>query len=148
NGRLSFDAWGKQRLQTGYDDPTCSQGLTSPTTRGFTGQEDIAALCLVNLNARLYDPSLARFLSADSFVADPTDPQAYNRYTYVNNRPLSLTDPTGHFPGAPICAVGWCWGGDGVADSDNGVCTVTCENNGGLRPATDLQYDRPGEYES
>lgn len=37
-----------------------------------------------------------RFLSADSVVPDPADGQSYNRYTYVNNRPLSLTDPTGH----------------------------------------------------
>jgi RHS repeat-associated protein len=96
--RESFDAWGKQRNPDWSDDATCSSGLTAPTTRGFTSQEDIAALCLVNLNARLYDPSIGRFMSADSFIADPTDPQAYNRYTYVNNRPLSLTDPTGHDP--------------------------------------------------
>jgi len=94
--RESFDAWGKQRNSDWTDDATCSSGLTSPTTRGFTSQEDIAALCLVNLNARLYDPSIGRFLSADSIIPDPTDGQSYNRYTYVDNRPLSLTDPTGH----------------------------------------------------
>jgi RHS repeat-associated protein len=94
--RESFDAWGKQRHSDWSDDATCSSGLTSPTTRGFTSQEDIAALCLVNLNARLYDPSIGRFLSADSVIPDPYDGQSYNRYTYVDNRPLSLTDPTGH----------------------------------------------------
>jgi RHS repeat-associated protein len=97
--RESFDAWSKQRNSDWSDNPTCSAGLASPTTKGFTGQEDIASLCLVNLNARLYDPNIGRFLSADSVVADLTDPQAYNRYTYVNNRPLSLTDPTGHLAG-------------------------------------------------
>jgi RHS repeat-associated protein len=102
--RESFDAWGKQRNADWSDNATCSSGLTAPTTRGFTSQEDIASLCLVNLNARLYDPSIGRFLSADSFIADPTDPQAYNRYTYVNNRPLSLTDPTGHVGDTPF---GW-----------------------------------------
>ncbi|HEX4860812.1 MAG TPA: RHS repeat-associated core domain-containing protein, partial [Rhizomicrobium sp.] len=124
--RESFDAWGKQRLQTGYDDLTCSSGLTSPTTRGFTGQEDIAALCLVNLNARLYDPSIGRFMSADSIIPDPNDLQSYNRYTYVDNRPLSLTDPTGHgdTPFLPpdedpawnpdIRCMGNCGGGSGV----------------------------------
>jgi RHS repeat-associated protein len=64
--RESFDAWGKQRNADWSDNVTCSSGLTSPTTRGFTSQEDIASLCLVNLNARLYDPSTGRFLSADS----------------------------------------------------------------------------------
>jgi hypothetical protein len=54
--RESFDAWGKQRHEDGSDDTTCSNGLTAPTTKGFTGQEEIASLCLVNLNARIYDP--------------------------------------------------------------------------------------------
>jgi len=104
--RESFDAWGKQRNPDWTDDTTCSQGLTSPTTRGLTGQEEIAALCLVNLNARLYDPSIGRFLSADSIVPDPEDGQSYNRYTYVDNRPLSLTDPTGHDPMPDPCGAG------------------------------------------
>ena len=96
--RESFGPWGKQRNADWSDNATCSAGLTSPTTRGFTSQEDIASLCLVNLNARLYDPSIGRFLSADSVIPDPYDGQSYNRYTYVNNRPLSFTDPTGHDP--------------------------------------------------
>jgi YD repeat-containing protein len=37
--RQSFDAWGKQRNEDGSDDTTCSNGLTSPTTKGFTSQE-------------------------------------------------------------------------------------------------------------
>jgi RHS repeat-associated protein len=52
--------------------------------------------CLINLNARIYDPSIGRLLSADDIVSDAYDGQNYNRYAYVNNRPLSLTDPTGH----------------------------------------------------
>jgi len=63
--RQSFDAWGKQRNEDGSDDATCSNGLTSPTTRGFTSQEEIASLCLVNLNARIYDHTIARFMAAD-----------------------------------------------------------------------------------
>ncbi len=71
--RESFDAWGKQRNEDGTDDATCSNGLTSPTTRGFTSQEEIAALCLVNLNARIYDPTIGRFMAADTIVPDPYD---------------------------------------------------------------------------
>jgi len=29
-------------------------------------------------------------------VPDPSNPQSLNRYSYVNNRPLNFTDPTGH----------------------------------------------------
>jgi hypothetical protein len=35
-------------------------------------------------------------LSADPFVPDPTNPQASNRYSYVINNPLALTDPNGY----------------------------------------------------
>lgn len=39
---------------------------------------------------------LARFISPDSIVPDPTDPQAFNRYSYVRNNPLIYTDPSGN----------------------------------------------------
>ena len=48
------------------------------------------------MNARYYVPGIARFASADTIVPKPTNPQSFNRYTYVGNRPLSLVDPTGH----------------------------------------------------
>lgn len=41
--------------------------------------------------------TIARFLSADPHIQDPSNLQAWNRYTYVLNNPLSLTDPTGFF---------------------------------------------------
>jgi RHS repeat-associated protein len=93
--RLSYDAWGKRRFPTGADDPTGS--ITSQTTKGFTGHEMIDNVGLVNMNGRVYDPQLGRFMSADPYVQDPTDSQSLNRYAYVNNNPLSYTDPTGYF---------------------------------------------------
>jgi RHS repeat-associated protein len=92
--RLSYDAWGKRRNTNGTDDPAGS--ITSSTTRGFTDHEMIASVGLVNMNGRVYDPELGRFLSADSIVQDIFYSQAFNRYTYVFNNPLSLTDPTGN----------------------------------------------------
>lgn len=52
--------------------------------------------CLINLNGRIYDPVLGRFLSADTIVPDPTNELAFNRYAYLENNPLNDTDQTGH----------------------------------------------------
>jgi hypothetical protein len=50
------------------------------------------------MNGRIYDPVIGKMMSADPTVPNPTDAQAYNRYAYVLNNPLSLTDPTGFSP--------------------------------------------------
>jgi hypothetical protein len=44
----------------------------------------------------LYDPRIGRFIQADPIVDDGSDPQAFNRYAYVGNNPMSVTDPTGY----------------------------------------------------
>jgi RHS repeat-associated protein len=91
--RDSYDVWGKRRLITGNDDPSCA--LTSQTTRGYTNQEMIDSQCLINLNARLYDQTIGRLLTADPVTATPFEPQSLNRYSYSANRPLSYTDTSG-----------------------------------------------------
>ena len=48
------------------------------------------------MNGRIYDPTLGRFLQADPFIQAPKDSQSFNRYAYVRNNPLSLTDPSGY----------------------------------------------------
>jgi len=47
-------------------------------------------------NARMYDPALGRFTSADSII--PGGAQGLDRYAYVNNSPVNFTDPSGHEP--------------------------------------------------
>jgi len=49
------------------------------------------------MNARLYDPETARFLSADIYIQAPESSQSHNRYIYVMNNPLKYSDPSGHF---------------------------------------------------
>ena len=39
---------------------------------------------------------MGRFLSADTIVPQPSDPQLLNRYSYVRNNPLVFTDSSGH----------------------------------------------------
>jgi RHS repeat-associated protein len=92
--RLSYDAWGKRRYPNGADDP--AGAITSETTRGFTSQEELSVTGLVHLNGRVYDTLMARMMSADPTVPDALNPQAWNRYSYVGNDPLTFTDPTGY----------------------------------------------------
>lgn len=74
-----------------------STGLEPITTRGYTGHEHLAALNLIHMNGRVYDPVLARFLSADPNIQAPNNGQNYNRYSYVLNNPLKYSDPSGFF---------------------------------------------------
>jgi len=48
------------------------------------------------MNGRIYDPWIGRFVQADPLVEDAFTTQGINRFAYVLNNPLSLTDPTGH----------------------------------------------------
>lgn len=62
----------------------------------YTGQELDASTDLYNYEARQYEAALGRFVSPDTVVPDPFNPQDLNRYAYVRNSPLNYTDPTGH----------------------------------------------------
>ena len=93
--RLSFDAFGKPR-NADATDPLTSL-LVVQTTRGYTGHKMDAEVGLINMNARLYDATLGRFISADVTIDAPSDMQTFNRYTYVMNNPFASIDPTGNF---------------------------------------------------
>jgi len=76
--------------------------LSTLTTKRFTGQYHESGLPggegLSYYNARWYDAQLGRFVSADTVVPDPGNPQALNRLAYVFNNPLNFSDPDGHDP--------------------------------------------------
>lgn len=93
--RRSFDAWGKRRNQNGTS--LANAFITSEVRHAFTGHEDLGELGLIHMNGRLYDPAIGRFLSADPHIQYADDMQNYNRYSYINNNPLSATDPSGYF---------------------------------------------------
>lgn len=63
----------------------------------YTGQEFDPETGLYNYNARLYDPIIGRFITADTIVPRFSDPQALNRYAYCLNNPIIYIDPSGHF---------------------------------------------------
>ncbi len=90
----SFDAWGRRR-----DKDDWSYTLTSEPAlfadRGFTSHEFLSDFNLYNMNGRLYDPVVGRFLSPDPYITDPSFSQSYNRYSYALNNPLKFTDYSG-----------------------------------------------------
>jgi RHS repeat-associated protein len=69
-----------------------------PTDIGFTGHraESSGLGSLMDFRARAYSPLIGRFLSADSIVPEPGNPQSLNRYSFVLNNPLRYIDPSGH----------------------------------------------------
>ncbi|MFC1926049.1 RHS repeat-associated core domain-containing protein [Chloroflexota bacterium] len=73
------------------------------TDRLFTGQR-LDDTGLYYYNARYYDSTIGRFISADTIVPDPSNPQAFNRYSYCYNNPTTYIDPDGHFAFIPVLA--------------------------------------------
>ncbi len=92
---FSFDAWGRRRNAQSwtYENMPASFG----STRGFTMHEHLDEFKLINMNGRVYDPLVGRFLSPDPFVQMPNYSQSYNRYSYAFNNPLRFSDPSGFF---------------------------------------------------
>lgn len=110
---LDYDAWGRlvnPKTGTKYglnDEPSLL------LDRGYTGHEYLQMFRLINMNGRLYDPALGQFVSPDPVVADGTNAQCYNGYTYCLNNPLKYNDLNGKNPlviigAALVC--GWLGG--------------------------------------
>lgn len=93
----SYDPWGRLRNPETLEICTAGSEPELFFGRGFTGHEHLTWFGLVNMNARLYDPLLGRFLSPDPYVQAPDFSQNFNRYSYALNNPLRYTDESGEF---------------------------------------------------
>lgn len=113
----SFTAFGNRRNPTtwsGADTNTDLTTIAGITRQGYTFQTALGLWMGMNhMNGRVQDAVTGRMLSADPHIPDKTNTQSYNRFSYVNNNPLSYTDPNGFNP---------CPAGD-INCSDNGVFT-------------------------
>jgi RHS repeat-associated protein len=91
--RRSYDAFGVRRSpQWGRPAPG---PFPEKVPVGFTGHAGDEELGLVNMQGRIYDPRLGRFLMTDPLVSDPLNGQRWNAYSYVLNNPLKYIDPSG-----------------------------------------------------
>ena len=130
---LSYDAWGRLRNP---DTHVAYAPGTEPALflgRGYTGHEHLPQFGLINMNARLYDPVLGRFLSPDPYVQMSDFTQSFNRYSYGLNNPLCYVDKDGESVLLILAAVAGAYLG-GVAS-----------NNGELNPLS-WNWKEPATY--
>jgi RHS repeat-associated protein len=99
--RYAYDPFGKRRYTNGSYDAAgnlvvdWSPNLNAGTDKGYTGQEHLDDVGVVHMNGRLFDPLLGLFMQANPAIHNATNLQAYNRYSYCENNPLTCTDPSG-----------------------------------------------------
>jgi len=91
----SYTAWGQLRNPTNWEAYGQGQEPELRLDRGYTGHEHLLAFGLINMNGRMYDPSLKRFVSPDPIIQNPYLTQNYNKYTYCINNPLKYVDLNG-----------------------------------------------------
>jgi RHS repeat-associated protein len=98
-GQQEFKPWGEVRT-----------GSISQTSLNYSGQRLDSGTGLLYDHARYYNAAISHFNSADTVIPG-TGSQDVNRYSYVTNNPVNLTDPTGH--NACIESIGCGGPGDG-----------------------------------
>ena len=95
----SFTAYGNRRSGTTWSGSPSSgdeTAINAVSRWGYTGETVLGvSLGLIDLNGRVEDAVTGRFLSADPYVQNMGDSQNFNRYSYVNNNPLTFIDPSG-----------------------------------------------------
>lgn len=89
---------GNRSSVTGYSTP-------DNINQKFTQKERDVESGLDYFLSRYYSSTQGRFTSADPLQASgrATQPQSWNRYAYVLNNPLQLTDPAGLIDQDPLC---------------------------------------------
>lgn len=88
----TYGPYGNLLAQAGNDEPVAG------TNYGYTGEQHDASTDLLYLRARYYNPALRSFMGRDPWSGNGGRPQSMNGWSYVENNPVNLTDPTGMFP--------------------------------------------------
>ena len=96
----SFSAFGTRRNPSTWSGtPTCPDlcNIAAISREGYTGHDAMGGVSmgLNHMNGRVQDAITGRFLSPDPTTPNPGNTQSWNRYSYVNNNPLTAVDPTG-----------------------------------------------------
>lgn len=82
-----YDAWGNVINRTG----------NTPNTRLYRAEEWDPDLSMYYLRNRYYQSATGRFWTQDSYEGFKQRPQSLHKYTYANNNPVNMHDPSGRF---------------------------------------------------
>jgi RHS repeat-associated protein len=123
SNRLVTDASGTTVTQMGHFPFGESWYNVTKDKLTFTSYERDAESGNDYAKARFYISRLARFSSPDPVSGNPANPQLWNRYAYVGNDPINLTDPEGEY-----CM--WDMEADAPPD-DGGATQAECNDQGG-----------------
>ncbi|WP_078557062.1 DNRLRE domain-containing protein [Bacillus alkalicellulosilyticus] len=96
--RYNHDPWGRV-LTTSENTVVAGQPI------GYAGYVYDRETALYYLQARYYDPTMARFISRDPQIGSENHPFSQNMYNYAMNNPVMLTDPDGNLPFFVVFAV-------------------------------------------
>ena len=139
----SFTAYGNRREASTWTGTPTSGELTTMngvTREGYTFQTVLGSMGLNHMNGRIEDSVTGRFLSPDPRGTIQGNTQSWNRYSYVNNNPMSYTDPSGFcgqssHPAVRAAASAIPCGGGGVsvgAGSVEGLSGISDDGFGNL----------------
>ena len=84
--RYVYDAFGTLRGYSG----------TTTNAYQYAGQQFDSLTGLYDMRARYYNPSLGRFMSADTMGLSASSALQLNRYVYTGNSPIDRSDPSGN----------------------------------------------------
>ena len=113
----------KRTVYRAYGDKGVDTGLHAES-KGYIGERHDPETGLVYLNARYYDPVLARFISPDWW--DPNKPGVgTNRYAYSENDPVNKANNNGH------CAEAGCGDALGFTGQMDGIGALGALNQAG-----------------
>ena len=88
-----YDAWG--RLLSTEGDMQFTLGLDNPLRyRGYVYDRETG---LYYLESRYYNPTIGRFINADSIIGTGNNLAGNNLFVYCNNNPVTRCDPDGHW---------------------------------------------------
>lgn len=89
----TYNAWGNILTATGTMASTL--GIANPLRyRGYYYDTETG---FYYLQSRYYDPTICRFINADSFASTGQSALGYNMFAYCNNNPANCIDPNGKF---------------------------------------------------